>query len=74
MAEDASKYTMSQLSEVLPSEVKEIEVGINILPKSLMLLFEEGNSTVLRLSIPHSGSYAVGVANLIPPNLPSRHH
>lgn len=71
MAEDVSKYTMSQLSEVLSSEVKEIEVGINILPKSLMLLFEEGNSTVRGLSIPHPGSYAVGVANLIPPNLPS---
>ena len=49
MAEDISKYTMSQLSGVLPSEVKEIEVGINILSKSLMLLFEE-NSTVLDLS------------------------
>lgn len=65
---------MSQLSGVLPSEEKEIEVGINILPKSLMWLCEEGNSTVLGFSLPRPGSHAVGAASPIPPNLPSQRH
>jgi len=73
MAEDVSKYTVSQLAGVLPSELKETEVGINILPKPSMLLFEEVTSTVLGLC-PTSRSYAAVVANLIPPSLPPQHH
>lgn len=53
MAEDESKYTMSQLTGVLPSEKKGIE--FNILLKSLILLFAEGTSAVLGLSNPHPG-------------------